>query len=56
MLELNPKGVAVRLRAQHLCMAMRGVKKHNTITSTTKLLGVFMDKPEVRNEFLHMIK
>ena len=49
--ELRPKGVAVVLKAQHLCMNMRGVKKHNTWTTTSKLLGNFR-KPEVRQEFL----
>jgi GTP cyclohydrolase I len=54
--ELNPKGVAVHLRAQHLCMCMRGVKKHDTWTSTSKLIGVFKESPEARNEFLSFIK
>jgi len=49
--ELRPKGVAVVLKAQHLCMNMRGVKKHNTWTTTSKLLGSFRE-PEVRQEFL----
>lgn len=50
--ELNPFGVAVSLKAQHLCMAMRGVKKHDTWTTTSKLLGCFKDDPMARNEFL----
>ena len=54
--ELNPKGVAVSLKAQHLCMCMRGVKKHDTWTTTTKLLGVFKEHDKVRNEFLNSIK
>lgn len=56
MQELNPKGVAVRLTAQHLCMSMRGCKKHNTETTTTKLLGLFMTEHMARNEFLQMVK
>lgn len=56
MMELNPRGVAVRLRAQHLCMSMRGCKKHDTETTTTKLLGLFMSEPMARNEFLQMVK
>jgi GTP cyclohydrolase I len=55
-LELNPIGVAVHLKAQHLCMCMRGVKKHDTWTSTTKLLGVFKQDEKARNEFLSYIK
>jgi GTP cyclohydrolase I len=54
--ELNPRGVAVHLKAQHLCMCMRGVKKHDTWTSTSKLLGLFKEDLNVRNEFLSLIK
>ena len=56
MNELDPLGVAVQLKARHMCMEMRGVKKHDTFTTTTKLLGVFKDKQEVRSEFLNSIK
>jgi GTP cyclohydrolase I len=52
--ELDPKGVAVSLKAQHLCMCMRGVKKHDTWTITSKLLGAFKEG-EARNEFLKYI-
>ena len=54
-LELNPKGVAVSLKAQHLCMCMRGVKKHDTYTITSKLLGAFKNSSEARNEFLKYV-
>lgn len=53
--ELNPLGVGVQLKAQHLCMNMRGVKKHDTWTITTKLLGVYQDE-KVKKEFLDSIK
>lgn len=55
MEELVAKGVAVHLRAQHLCMCMRGVKKHDTWTSTSKLMGYFKDDQSCRNEFLSYI-
>ena len=54
--ELDAKGVAVHLKAQHLCMCMRGVKKHDTWTSTSKMLGLFKDDLNARNEFLSLIK
>lgn len=54
--ELNPKGVAVTLKAQHLCMCMRGVKKHDTWTMTSKMIGVFKDDLNCRNEFLNLIR
>jgi len=55
-LELNPLGVAVTLKAQHLCMCMRGVKKHDTWTTTSKMLGVFKTDLDCRTEFLNLIK
>jgi GTP cyclohydrolase I len=54
--ELNPIGVAVTLKAQHLCMCMRGVKKHDTWTTTSKMIGVFKTDINARNEFLSLIK
>lgn len=54
--ELNPIGVAVTLKAQHLCMCMRGVKKHDTWTQTSKLIGAFKTDEKARNEFFHLIK
>jgi len=54
--ELNPLGVAVILKAQHLCMCMRGVKKHDTWTTTSKMIGIFKQDLNARNEFLNLIK
>jgi GTP cyclohydrolase I len=54
--ELDPKGVAVQITAKHMCMEMRGVKKHDTHTTTTKLLGAFKDDINTKNEFLNSIK
>lgn len=53
--ELCPKGVAVVIKAQHLCMSMRGVKKPNTYTTTSCLKGMFKDDLNCRNEFLTYI-
>jgi GTP cyclohydrolase I len=52
--ELQPKGVAVFLKAEHLCMQMRGVKKHGAATSTVKLLGMFKENSTTRAEFLSL--
>jgi GTP cyclohydrolase I len=52
---LDPQGVAVVLKAQHLCMSMRGVQKPGVITTTSKMTGAFMDHPAARNEFLQLI-
>lgn len=51
---LQPKGVAVLLRARHLCQEMRGVKKMGAETVTSKLLGVFRDDNKCRQEFLSL--
>lgn len=56
MKELNPLGVAVTLKAQHLCMCMRGVKKHDTWTMTSKMTGTFKTNLNCRTEFLNLIK
>lgn len=54
--QLQPKGVAVVLKAHHTCMSMRGVKKHDTWTTTSKMTGLFKDDLNCRNEFLNLIK
>lgn len=51
---LNPLGVAVVIEAQHLCMAMRGVQKQNSVTTTSDFTGAFK-KETTRAEFIHLI-
>lgn len=53
---LKPKGVAVVMEAEHLCMKCRGVEVDGVITVTSSMLGVFRDEPETRNEFLELIR
>lgn len=53
--ELQPKGVGVVLKAQHLCMTMRGVEKHDTWTTTSKLTGHFIEDISCRNEFMSLL-
>lgn len=43
---LNPKGLLVLVRAEHMCMSTRGVKKHGSSTMTTAIRGS-IDKNEV---------
>lgn len=53
---LNPKGVAVYIKAQHMCMTMRGVEQSNSWMKTSELRGCFKDEHETRKEFFDMIK
>jgi GTP cyclohydrolase I len=52
---LNPLGVAVVIEAKHLCMAMRGVQKQNSVTTTSDFTGAFLTNLKTREEFLHLI-
>ena len=53
--ELDPQGVAVVLRAEHLCMRMRGVEKQNSVVVTSAMLGVFRSHQETRQEFMTLV-
>jgi GTP cyclohydrolase I len=53
--KIHPRGVAVVVEAQHLCMIMRGVEKQNSIAVTSSMLGAFKDNQNTRNEFLNLI-
>lgn len=52
---LNPRGVAVVVEGLHMCMMMRGVKKHDARMTTSTMLGVFRDDMSTRMEFLDNI-
>ena len=53
---LNPKGVAICIEAQHLCMQMRGVQKQNSITTTSAFSGAFIEEDITRQEFMSLVK
>ncbi len=52
---LNPLGVMVVIEAQHMCMQMRGVEKHRSVTTTSDFTGVF-NQAKTREEFISLIK
>ncbi|MFN0255244.1 GTP cyclohydrolase I FolE [Pedobacter ureilyticus] len=52
---LNPAGVAVVMECKHLCMAMRGVQKQNSVTTTSAFTGGFLNNDKTRAEFLRLI-
>jgi len=53
---LEPRGVAVLLRAAHLCMMMRGIEKQSAVTETSFFTGEFRDSAERRSEFLNAVR
>lgn len=52
---LNPKGVAVTMQAEHMCMVMRGVEKAGASTVTSCLLGELKTDNSLRQEFFNQI-
>lgn len=52
---LTPLGVAVVLRAEHLCIGMRGVKVPNSITTTSAMRGVFKTDARARAEVMGLM-
>lgn len=53
---LAPRGVAVLIEADHMCMAMRGVKKLGSSTMTTTFTGVFKDDAAQQARFMYMLR
>jgi GTP cyclohydrolase I len=53
--KIKPLGVAVVTEATHLCMAMRGVGKQNSVAVTSAMLGAFREDARPRSEFLNLI-
>jgi len=52
---LQPRGVAVIIEAQHLCMMMRGVQKQNSYAISSAMIGEFESDPKTRAEFVQLI-
>jgi GTP cyclohydrolase IA len=52
---LKPKGVAVVVEGLHMCMMLRGVKKHDARMTTSAMLGKFREDLSTRMEFLDNI-
>ena len=53
---LNPRGVAVMLEAEHMCMSLRGVEKVGSRTVTTQFTGSFREQPDEQVRFLTMVR
>lgn len=53
---LNPRGAAVLLEAEHMCMSMRGVRAHGAVTVTQRFTGVFAEEKAEQDRFFEMIR
>jgi len=53
---LRPRGCAIMIEAEHMCMSMRGVRKHGAETITTQFTGVFRDDPAEQVRFLTLLR
>lgn len=53
---LSPRGVAVLVEAEHMCMSMRGVHKPGSATVTSQFLGVFHDNPIEQTRFYSLLR
>ncbi|WP_342361655.1 GTP cyclohydrolase I FolE [Terrarubrum flagellatum] len=53
---LKPRGVAVLVEAEHMCMCMRGVRKRGAMTVTSQFTGLFRDDPAEQTRFFTMLR
>jgi GTP cyclohydrolase I len=53
---INPAGVGVVIKAEHLCMIMRGIKKSGSAIETSALRGTFQSNSTTRSEFFSLIQ
>jgi GTP cyclohydrolase IA len=53
---LRPRGIAVLLEAEHMCMCMRGIKKQGSSTITSQYTGLFRDDPTEQTKFLTLLR
>ena len=53
---LKPRGIAVLIEAEHMCMSMRGVQKQCASTITTRFTGAFRNDPAEQARFFSMVR
>ena len=53
---IKPRGVAVMIEAEHMCMTMRGIQKPGASTVTTTFTGVFRDEPTEQVRFITLVR
>jgi GTP cyclohydrolase IA len=52
---INPRGAAVMLEAEHMCMTIRGVRAHGVLTVTHRFSGVFAEDRNEQDRFYALI-
>ncbi|HLJ70588.1 MAG TPA: GTP cyclohydrolase I FolE [Roseiarcus sp.] len=53
---LKTRGVAVLVEAEHMCMSIRGVRKHGVSTATTQFTGLFQEDSNEQMRFLTLLR
>jgi GTP cyclohydrolase I len=53
---LKPRGVAVMLEAEHLCMSLRGIQRAGSSTVTSQFTGIFRDDPAEQVRFMTLVR
>jgi GTP cyclohydrolase I len=53
---LRPRGVGVVLEAEHQCMTLRGVRAHDSRTTTSALHGLLREDAASRQEFYSLVR
>ncbi len=53
---IEPSGTICVIKAEHTCMACRGVASPGVITTTSSVRGLFRNVPAAREEFFHLIQ
>lgn len=53
---LGPRGVAVMVEAEHMCMAIRGIQKSGSSTMTSRFTGIFKESHDEREKFLSLVR
>jgi GTP cyclohydrolase I len=54
--ETEAEGLAVVVKAEHMCVTHRGVREHGSDMTTSVLRGVLRDNPETRAEFFRLLQ
>ena len=52
---INPRGAAVMLEAEHMCMTIRGVRAHGVLTVTHRFSGVFAEDRNEQDRFYNLV-